>query len=1015
MLDGRRHSVDVPLSRTLVALRRVRSLRDPSTNSMSKFSYVDNLTWDTDSCNGINLGIIENGCNVGGNGGDQTTPGSQDWEERREGGSVSDTELDFSSKKRYPKSGVSKKMGRVRRRGGTSMKTKWMNESGYSRSNRDLGHGKNVHARRDDSDTDYIDRALDIANIVRSPNHLGNAELYGEATLVSRRDEPTDDNHIKRIEARKEDGDSAGSCDGSPTASNDMDLSSRNASLFINENLDIMDYTDPGCGISCCWSSTPRFKSSLPSDVEDRPLLSREGREIVLSERERSKTYLKNEIVPCSDSPRSLTHKFRPKSFDELVGHNVVTHSLMNAITKGKVSSFYLFHGPRGTGKTSTSRIFAAALNCLSLEEHRPCQLCRECRMYLSRRSRDIREVDPSKLNRTDRVRSLLKSAVRRPVSSRYKVFIIDECQLLEGETWVTILNILDELPRHVVFIMITADLDSLPRSVVSRCQRYHFPKLKEAEIATRLASICVEEEMEFDKAALDIIAGKCNGSLRDAEIILDQLSLLGKRITVFLVHELIGVVSDEELLDLLYVALSSDTSSTVVRARELMRSRVDPMQLISQLANLIMDILAGRCQTGSSEAKRRFFGTNTSEADLLKLRHALKILSETEKQLRTSKNQTTWLTVALLQLSSADCSSLDTSDPRACLRNQQRDDGFCSISSTVENAKHPALCSCCDIKSQTLQMQRDTNEKLESIWRGALERCQSKTLRSFLQKAGRLSSISVNQGVAVAEVDFCQPDQVTRAEKSWKVIASSLQVVLGCNVEIRINLVPGRKSSKVKKPSFSLLSCSRRMPLTTEDDNQTDISDYNSARAIIKNTTETYSSDNGSQFSSMYSQHNEAGTTIRNNEGNALGMSYKSAQDVPTDWSKVDNVSLEDHHLSIQEPEKQPSCFPRRFTSAVDPHTICLRIRPHNKLEPNQPSFDTVFCTNDPYKLCSDSNIVGDSSKDEYRHGKKERKEDNLHCWSTPTFPLRKAWQLRPHQQKCQLAGWLLPCSTAK
>ncbi|KAF2293238.1 hypothetical protein GH714_040594 [Hevea brasiliensis] len=172
-----------------------------------------------------------------------------------------------------------------------------------------------------------------------------------------------------------------------------------------------------------------------------------------------------------------------------------------------------------------------------------------------------------------------------------------------------------------------------------------------------------------FDElVALDFIAARSNGSLRDAEMMLDQLSLLGKRITMSLAYELIGVVSDDELLDLLDLALSSDTSNTVIRARDLMRSRIDPMQLVTQLANLIMDILAGKCQEDTSEVRRKFSRRHASEMDMQRLSHALKILSETEKQLRMSKNQSTWLTVALLQLSSLESPSLDANDPKSSL-----------------------------------------------------------------------------------------------------------------------------------------------------------------------------------------------------------------------------------------------------------------------------------------------------------------------------------------------------------
>ncbi|KAF8399830.1 hypothetical protein HHK36_015702 [Tetracentron sinense] len=1029
MSDGRRHSVDIPLSKTLVALRRVRSLRDPSTNSMSKFSaLVDNLSWETNSRDGVSLGFL-NGCQEG-RSDNHSLLCSQNlvFDGRREE-FFSDPELDCSSRKPDSKLIWSRKSGRVGSRVSDSIRTRYIEESDYSRSNPDGFYGNKSFCER--GGNDHRDKALDLACVPSPSNHLDNVDSYSEPNVGSSRSERIDPyvlnrkhRYRKQIESSGAVGHAVGSRVGSscPSVSDArMDGSSRSTSLFANEEVDVVDINHRGCGLSCCWSRTPRFReSNPPSDGEDHPLLLGEVRKTCLSGWGRSCTY-KSEIAPYSDSPRSLSHKFRPKSFNELVGQNVVARSLLSAISKGRITSLYLFHGPRGTGKTSTARIFAAALNCLSLEEHRPCGLCRECVLFFSGRSRDVKEVDPVRTNRMDRVRSLLKNSFLPPVSSRYKVFITDECQLFRGEAWATILNSLDDLPRHVVFVMITADLDKLPRSAVSRCQKYHFPKIKDGDIASRLRKICFVEGLDFDNVALDFVAAKSNGSLRDAEMILDQLSLLGKRITMSLVYELIGIVSDDELLDLLDLALSSDTSNTVRRARELMRSRVDPMQLISQLANLIMDILAGRYQEGTSEVRRNFFGKHTSEVDLQKLRHALKVLSETEKQLRTSKNQTTWLTVALLQLSSVESSTIDAIDSRVCLtKAHQRDGGFCSTSSTGENLKISACCPCDDHKIHNVEIQRDCKGKLEYIWRRAIEICQSNTLKSFLQKEGKLSSVCVDQGLAVAEVEFDRPHHVSRAEKSWKLIASSLQLVLGCNVEIRINLVPcasATNGTKVKKPSFSLLSCSRIMQekscSTTEDGNdQSDHSDFTSERAMKRERpVETCSFDRGSQISTICSHRKEAATTLRNTEVNTLSpgatVFHRPLQDDTSKGSQsgIDSFKEEGENqecqvFAAQELENQPSCFSktvrlhRKLSSSNTSPTIRLRIQPHNKLElaiPQKTSFETYFCSNDPYIFCSSSNMYSNSSGDEDRQRKECGVNSKVHCWRAPKFPLKK------------------------
>ncbi|KDP30993.1 hypothetical protein JCGZ_11369 [Jatropha curcas] len=579
---------------------------------------------------------------------------------------------------------------------------------------------------------------------------------------------------------------------------------------------------------------------------------------------------------------------------------------------------------------------------------------------------------------------------------------------------------------------MITPDLDKLPRSAITRSQRYHFPKIKDADIATRLGNICVEEGIHFDQVALDFIAAKSNGSVRDAEMMLDQLSLLGKRITMSLAYELIGVVSEDELLDLLDLALSSDTSNTVIRARELMRSRIDPMQLVTQLANLIMDILAGKCQGDGSEVRRKFSRRHASEVDMQRLSRALKILSETEKQLRMSKNQSTWLTVALLQLSSLESPSLDANDQKPTLRNvRDRDVDFCSTSSTGESLKVLFPCSCEDSKSHKLMMQADCKATLESIWKKATELCESNSLRNFLRKQGKLSSLCVNQDLAVAELEFHHPDYASKAEKSWKMIASSLQSILGRNVEIRINLVlcaHESKCTKLRKLSFRLFSCSRRMyqksQLPMECRSDSDISE----KPIISGTAFlTCPSNCGSQMLHDSYPRMEVVRALRNSEGNVLSMgttsSDRSLQDNASktpaygiDSSKEEGSSLEYEISSSQETEDQPNCFPRslrfqkRLHSSETSRVIWMGNQQEDKLAlsiPGKQTFKTCNSTNGSYIFSSKDYTNNSESEDGL-------KNSVTLCWRTPTFPV-KAWQLTHQQRRFPLVGWVLPCASAK
>lgn len=961
MSEMRRHSVDIPISKALVALRRVRSLRDPSTNSMSKYSALfDNLNWETNSCGDISLGLVH-GCHEVGSKDNSKCP----YRTQNLGFYGQSEESYHDLRICNTKSILCKDQNWVDNKVPIPIRMKQIEQSVHCHKE---AYGDKIFGERycsDHRDTGSLDLTCVDSNnepISRLPDtaRIDHTESKRKIRYQSRRKSYAEaSDFVSRV--------------GSPCTSV-TDPLLEGSSSYANEEIDVE--------VSCCWSKTPKFREpNLFFDVESQ---------------------WKNINY---ESPRSLSHKFRPQTFNELVGQNIVAKSLLSAISKGKITSFYLFHGPRGTGKTSASRIFAAALNCLSNDENRPCGVCRECIVFFSGKSKDVREVDSLRINRADRIRSLIKNAFAPPISSRFKVFIIDECHMLKGETWATVLNGLDGFSQHVIFIIISDDLDKLPHCVVSRSQKYHFPKIKDADVSRRLGKICIQEGFEFEKVALDFVAAKSNGSLRVAEMMLDQLSLLGKRITLSLVYELIGTVSDDELLDLLDLALSSDTSNTVRRARELMKSRIDPMQLISQLANLIMDILAGKNYQGASEVRIKFLERHNSEAHSQKLSHALKILSESEKQLRTSKNQTTWLTVALLQLSSAEPCFLDSNDSKMCQRtSNQRDGDFCSASSTGESLKHWVACACDDDKLHRWELQEDYKEKLETIWYKVTDTCQSRSLRNFLKREGKLSSLCFNQGLAIAELEFHHPAHAAKAEKRWKVIANSLQSVLNCNIEIRITFTPFssvEKNARANKTSFSLFSCSGGFQKKSKSSSAhgvdpSDGSEKTSEKPMIREKNlETLSSYCGSQ-----SSH----STIRNSEGNALRTG-----------AGINNPNKEGcnhvcHVLSIQEPEKQPNClakavrFHKILRSSGSPWMICLRIQPQNELalsSPKKASFETYFCGSGPYIFSRDKDGLRDDAK--------------VNCWRAPMFPFKKAWQLRHRRQRSQLVDWVMPCATSK
>lgn len=528
-MDGRRHSVDVPISRALIALRRVRSLRDPSTSMSRLNALVDTVNWETDLNDAITLGF-ENSCRRVGD------------EEHR----VNDHELYYGSKNCKSMLMSPQELGdTVGSKGSTHLRSLCV--EGSDAHPLDLSMVFDNKALSERYCNEYGDKYFEFTST--APSGEGGASCNEPDEVlrqVKRRPGGRSKQQMWHSELDVMSGATTNdvlSRAGSPCLSAGearKEESSHGLSLYKIEDVGFMESCHQGCGMSSCWSRGRKFREpSLLRDVEERPLLS----DNATAESFNSKLNCEG-VSPYVESPRSLSQKFMPKSFSELVGQNTVATSLLSAISKRHIASLYLFHGPRGTGKTSASRIFAAALNCLSPETTRPCGLCKECGLFFSGRSSDVKEVDSVRTNKRERCRLLIKNARIPPVFSRFKVYIIDECHLMSRETWAALLNGLEELPRHAVFIMVTPNLDKIPRSALAKSQKHHFQKVREVDIAIKLGKICVQEGLDFDQDALNFIATRSNGSLRDAEMMLDQLSLLGKKITIPLVHEVVSAAA---------------------------------------------------------------------------------------------------------------------------------------------------------------------------------------------------------------------------------------------------------------------------------------------------------------------------------------------------------------------------------------------------------------------------------------------------------------------------------------
>lgn len=354
-----------------------------------------------------------------------------------------------------------------------------------------------------------------------------------------------------------------------------------------------------------------------------------------------------------------LHHKYRPQTFAQLVGQSAIASTLINAINLEKIAPAYLFTGPRGTGKTSSARILAKSLNCLSSQKPtpEPCGKCNVCQSIARSSALDVIEIDAASNTGVDNIREIIEKSQFAPVQCRYKVYVIDECHMLSTAAFNALLKTLEEPPGRVIFVLATTDPQRVLPTIISRCQRFDYRRIPLQEMSAHLGFIAQQEDINITEEALNLIAQIANGGLRDAESLLDQLSLLPTEIDTEKVWDLVGAVPEQDLLSLIKAIASDQIDLVLTQCRKLMDRGREPLIVLQNLANFYVNLLIAKNAPNRSDliaVTDKTWDLLCQEAkkwDTNLILQGQKTLKDSEVQLRNTTQPRLWLEVTLLNL----------------------------------------------------------------------------------------------------------------------------------------------------------------------------------------------------------------------------------------------------------------------------------------------------------------------------------------------------------------------------
>ena len=355
---------------------------------------------------------------------------------------------------------------------------------------------------------------------------------------------------------------------------------------------------------------------------------------------------------------QAIYREFRPKDFTRVVGQEHIVEILKNQIRTGNLGHAYLFSGIRGTGKTSCAKIFSRAVNCLNPIDGNPCNECENCKMILNDKALEVVEMDAASNRRIDDIRELKEKVIYPPQIVKYKVYIIDEAHMITNEGFNALLKILEEPPKHLIFILATTEIDKLPDTIISRCQRFEFKRINNSEIVKNINYVLNNLNIEVEEDGINLISELSSGAMRDALSLLDQVVATGKeKITIEDINECLGLVNLNMLFELSKSILNSSKNETIETFRNIVENGKTPhniiIDLIKHFRNIILVKSVKKELTSLNDVEYKRYFEHANKFEISELIFILENLLDVEDKMKKSDMQNALAELLIIKICS--------------------------------------------------------------------------------------------------------------------------------------------------------------------------------------------------------------------------------------------------------------------------------------------------------------------------------------------------------------------------